>query len=218
MAMPEDSIYAGERHIILARLRAQDADRHEPVRLRYLEALAARMPGQPEPVRQALARKFDEAAAECAARIRRARDAMPSPALPPAANDGTVAAEAISAGRSPLAMLNREIQARAHDVTDDAHQHHPAEMKSVRRFAETWSSIATERQLAQALTRGPEAAGPLNSHNLMLRAMSLMHGLSPDYLRRFLAQADALLWLDHMNQQNALSKDGKPARRTRAKK
>lgn len=207
----------------LEALRAQGAHLHDPVRFRYLEAMAARMRTQPAQVRQVLAGKLNEAVDDYRSRVRRRmQDAPASAAIataPASAKDP----------RSSLAQLNRHIAERMKathigDTLDggaDAGAGFgmgtPSDMKSVRRFAETWSRIATERQLAQALTRGPEAAGPLNSHNLMLRAMSLMNGLSPDYLRRFLAQADALLWLDQMNQHHAL-KDGKAVKRARAKK
>src|SRR5690606_7912825 len=151
---------------------------------------------QPQAVRQQLAARFDAAVADCMRHCERA--------------DGDVTAQAAmhvthvthaAHAASPLAALNREIAARAMASGAQArslgltHVPGPAEMKSVRRFAETWSRIATERRLQEALTRAPESAGPLNSHNLMLRAMSLMHGLSPDYLRHFLTQAEALLWL-----------------------
>jgi hypothetical protein len=72
-------------------------------------------------------------------------------------------------------------------------------MKSVRQFGEVWSRIAAEQQVVQALDRGPENAGPLNPHKLMLRSLSLMRGLSPDYLWRFLSQMDSLLWLEQAN-------------------
>ncbi|MFP5444104.1 MAG: DUF2894 domain-containing protein, partial [Betaproteobacteria bacterium] len=71
-----------------------------------------------------------------------------------------------------------------------------SDMKSVRRFSEVWSKIAAEQQVAQAFMRGPENAGPLNAHRLMLRSLALMRSLSPDYLRHFLSQMDSLLWLE----------------------
>ena len=90
-------------------------------------------------------------------------------------------------------------------------------MKSLRRFRETWSRIAAEDQVARAVVRGPENAGPLNSHMLVLRSLALMGQLSPDYLRRFMSHLDALLWLDQANQQYAPT-EAKPARRRRQKK
>lgn len=208
----------------LAALRAQGDHLHDPVRFRYLEAMAARMRTQPASVRQVLALRFDEALADYRSRARRYRQDVPASGAP------VVAAASVKDAPSALAQLNRHIaecakDARHGDTRDGdgdgdgeaAGFGAAADMKSVRRFADTWSRIAAERQLARALTRGPEAAGPLNSHNLMLRAMSLMNGLSPDYLRRFLAQADALLLLERMNQHNGL-KDGRAGRRGRGKK
>jgi hypothetical protein len=209
----------------LQALRRQGAHLHDPVRFHHLEALAARMQAQPALVRQALASAFDKALADYRLRMDGSQ-AAPWKSMP----RGDVVTV-----RSPLAQLNADIAQRAKDAAaqalangpngamDDAMDDglaRPDDMKSVRRFAQAWSRIATEQQLARALTRGPAHAGPLNSHNLMLRALSLMNGLSPDYLRRFLAQADALLCLDHLNQQHALGKGDKAgtARRSRARK
>lgn len=207
----------------LATLRAQGADRHDPVRFRYLEALAARMPTQPAAVQQVLARRFEAAVSECCARLQGGSGQRVGEAAAP---------ERKARAATLLTGLNQHIAQRRRALAHGAQgaegvegmedwagdSTRAADMHSVRRFAETWSKVATERQLAQALTRGPEMAGPLNSHGLMLRALSLMHGLSPDYLRRFLAQADALLWLDHMNQQHALPGGKTAARRGRGKK
>jgi hypothetical protein len=77
-------------------------------------------------------------------------------------------------------------------------------LRSVQRFGALWSRLSAERQLAEAVARGPMHAGPLNSHSLMLRVLTLMNGLSPDYLHRYLAQVDTLLWLERANQQTSL--------------
>jgi hypothetical protein len=86
----------------------------------------------------------------------------------------------------------------------------------VRQFTEVWSKISAEQQVVQALHRGPENAGPLNSHRLMLRSLSLMQSLSPDYLRRFLSQMDSLLWLEQASAK-ANSSTAKPVRKSRSK-
>jgi len=165
----------------LESLRAQGLDGHDPVRFHYLQTLAARLPGQPEAVRRVLAQRLQCAVTAYAERARPAR--VPPPAAAPV--------------ESPLAQLNRELQARAQADADGVPVDSSAsDLRSVREFGEVWSRISAERQVAQALDRGPENAGPLNPHKLMLRSLSLMRGLSPDYLRRFLAQMDALLWLE----------------------
>lgn len=170
-------------------LRAAGADHHDPARFHYLEALARRMQAHPPAVQQLLQQKLQAAVATYAERahaVAAAQATLPARALEP----------------SPLAQLNRDLAARAQ--ADAAHVRvsesaSMSEMKSVRQFSEVWSKISAEQQVAQALHKGPENAGPLNSHKLMLRSLSLMRGLSPDYLRRFLSQMDALLWLEQTN-------------------
>lgn len=165
----------------LETLRAQGLDGHDPVRFYYLQTLAARLPGQPEAVQRVLAQRLQSAITAYAERAQPAR-------VPP---------QAAAPLESPLAQLNRELQARAQADADGVPVDSSAsDLRSVREFGEVWSRISAERQVAQALDRGPENAGPLNPHKLMLRSLSLMRGLSPDYLRRFLAQMDALLWLE----------------------
>lgn len=170
----------------LESLRAEGAQHHDPVRFRYLEVLAARLPAQPPAVQRVLASRLKAAVLDYAERAR------PAAPLPPMA-------AAASGAPSPLAQLNRDLSARAQADADSVLVGGGAsvsDMKSVRRFSEVWSKISAERQVAQAFTRGPENAGPLNAHRLMLRSLALMRSLSPDYLRHFLSQMDSLLWLE----------------------
>lgn len=74
-------------------------------------------------------------------------------------------------------------------------------LRSAQRFHELWQRIRTEDEIRDAVARGPENAGPLNSHRLVLRALALMQQLSPDYLRHFVTQADTLMWLDRAQDQ-----------------
>lgn len=195
----------------LESLRAEGAHLRDPARFRYLEALSRRLPTQPAAVQRLLAPKLQAALQdyarhpECLGR--------PEPAHRPAS-------PLSPAAESPLARLNRHIQDRAATgptpgLLEDIGS--ASELKSVRGFGEVWSRISAERQVVQALGRGPDNAGPLNSHMLILRALTLMRSLSPDYLRRFLAQMDTLLWLDQANRQTALSAP-RPARRARPPK
>lgn len=129
---------------------------------------------------------------------------------------------------APLAQLNQYLQ----DAKRDSVAHRPetdpggslvsdraanSEMASVRRFRQTWSRMATEDRMDQALGRGPLNAGPLNSHMLVLRSLALMRKLSPDYLQRFLLHADTLLWLEQAIQKSAPVKV-KPARAGRQRR
>ena len=63
-------------------------------------------------------------------------------------------------------------------------------------FRTTWTRLRTGKKLAQALQQAPKNAGPINSHNLVLRSLALMQDISPDYLNRFVVHVDALLSLD----------------------
>jgi hypothetical protein len=50
----------------------------------------------------------------------------------------------------------------------------------------------------------------------MLRSLSLMQSLSPDYLRRFLSQVDSLLWLEQAATK-PLGSAAKPGRKGRSR-
>lgn len=205
----------------LASLRAEGADRHDPARFHYLEALSRRLPQQPAPVQQILAARLQQAVADYAARasdsvVARAAGGL---AEEPGGRQAARPAAPHAAPGSPLAQLNRELAARVRAEEDSARSDGGASLsglKSVRQFGEVWSRIAAEQQVLQAQHRGPENAGPLNSHKLMVRSLSLMRSLSPDYLRRFLAQMDALLWLEQANARPARV-PAKPARAPRSK-
>lgn len=190
---------------LLESLRAEGLHRHDPVRFHYLEVLARRLPLQPPAVQQVLRHRWQAAVADYAGHARSAHR-PPAQAVAPAPG-------------SPLAQLNRTLHARADDDLAPGLAGGGAclpDMKSVRRFGEVWSKISAEQQVAQALVRGPENAGPLNSHRLMLRALRLMRSLSPDYTQRFLAQMEALLWLEQAHTK-APQPAAKPVRRSQRK-
>lgn len=92
-------------------------------------------------------------------------------------------------------------------TTDDAFE----DLDVLEYFRETWSKLSTDGNLRQSLAQVPENAGPLNSSHLVHRALSLMHDVSPDYLRHFLRHADALSWLEDMETTGVLG--NKPAAR-----
>ncbi|MFY3385062.1 DUF2894 domain-containing protein [Paracidovorax sp. MALMAid1276] len=171
-------------------LRAEGAERLDPVRFSYLQALAARLPAQPPAVQRLLQARLHAGLLDCAQQVR-TRATQPPLAL-------QAAAEA-----SPLARLNCELQNRtpmpSEHEDDGAWAHHACgapDMASVRRFGAVWAKISADQKVAQALQRGPENAGPLNPHRLLLRSLALMRNLSPEYLQAFVAQMDNLLWLE----------------------
>jgi len=154
--------------------------RRDELRGHFVQALAARMDNQPEAVRRLLEAKLAGAPSEAAAAP------LPPPRKPAAA-------------RAPLAQLNdylRQARAAAAEPLLPGEVHDEHELASVRRFRRTWNGQLALQQLAQATARQPANAGPLNSHMLVLRSLDLMRELSPDYLRRFLVQLEALQWLE----------------------
>lgn len=183
-------------------------DRCDPVRVQHIQRLLTRAVSQPKSVQAILAARVQQ---EIQAYEQRWQAAGVQSTQPPSKTSAP--------SLSPLAQLTQYLSAQ--------NRHEPApslagdesvasDMKSVRRFSQVWSHIAAEQQVKQALNRGPENAGPLNAHRLMLRSLALMQSLSPDYLRRFLGQADALLWIEQANQKNALGEGRDKARKPKA--
>ena len=70
------------------------------------------------------------------------------------------------------------------------------ELKTVRESRATWARMSVERQVSLAMKQGPKNAGPINSHNLILRSLSMMQEISPEYLSRMVSYVDTLLLLD----------------------
>lgn len=196
-------------------LRSQGLDRHEPVRFRYLQALATRMDGQPEPVRQLLAQRLDGALAAYVAQARAAGSGGTSQVtLPATVSGGAPPCAASMPAMAALAQLNRDMgaprmtagSALGSAVSVEADALAPRDLRSVRQFSTTLARISAEQKVAKAVARGPQNAGPLNAHRLVVQALAAMQAVSPDYLQRFLVHAETLLWVEQAHQQ---------ARRTR---
>ena len=208
---PPDTAAAGQRTEVLRAaldaLRREGAAAAAPARFAHAEALARRLGGQPDAVRVLHERRLEAALADCGERLERARAAAvrdaeglaaATPALArearrlTAAHDyrGLRALAARGASRPlPLARLNRE---HAATVGEDPE----GQMRSVSRFRDAWTRIRTDERVEAALGRAPANAGPLNSHVVVVRTLRMIREISPDYLRRFVAQADALLALE----------------------
>lgn len=167
------------------------------VRARYLEALERRLQTAPEAVQRVLhARLGPQAEVTGPLAVveppppTRQRAQPPKPA-------------------TPLGQLNQYIASATRQPGASARP----ELRSAQTFRETWSRIWAEDEVTEAVQRGPDNAGPLNSHMLVLRTLGLMRELSPDYLRRFMAHADTLLWLDQAAVRlKTPAGKGKPAR------
>lgn len=179
--------------LTVAALRAAGAQQVDPVRFHYIEALARRAAGHAGALRQVLDHKLATVLADYAERQARAgadnagSQAQPSPGPAPA---------------GPLAGLVQALNVHATATADDQ----PPELKALQQFRSTWTRLSVDRQLTRSLAKTPENPGPLNSHLLLLRALQSMQDIAPGYLHRFMAHADALLWLDQ-------ARDSTPAAR-----
>ena len=174
---------------VLEALRRAGAARIDPVRLRYLDVLGRRIETAEPACRPLLQHRWQSA---CAELEQRCRQAPPHGVAEPPRTSPAAA--------SPLAGLNHYIRSASRAASAASAHAFPGEdateLRSLRNFRETWSRIAAVDQVDAAVTRGPENAGPLNSHSLVLRSLALMRSLSPDYLRRFLSQMETLMALE----------------------
>jgi len=170
--------------------RARGEHRVDPVRFRFIEALARRAAGHEGDARRILDEKVAGLLAAYRAKIEKIdKSAGAAPAAPPASSVRGPLAELVAhvARQSPL-------QADGQAATDAA-----PELKTLRYFRSTWSRLSADRRLTQSWAKVPENAGPLNSHHLVHRSLMLMHELSPEYLNRFMSYVDTLLWVDQVN-------------------
>ena len=181
--------------------RVRGEYRRDPVRFRFIEALARRAAVHEGDARRILDERL---AALLAAYREKLEEAQHSDSLSAARDASTKQAARLP--RGPLAELVEHMARQAPlqgdgAATDDAAPTIP-ELKTLRYFRSTWSRLSADRRLTQSLAKVPENAGPLNSHHLVHRSLMLMHELSPEYLNRFMSYVDTLLWVDQLNAGN----------------
>ncbi|MBC7730627.1 MAG: DUF2894 domain-containing protein [Bacteriovorax sp.] len=191
----------------MAALRERGAQRFDPVRFRFIEALARRAAAHGGEVRRILDVRLAAALVEYRGRFDAAR---PEAGAGFGGSHQPAAMPDAKHSPGPLADLVLHIarhsppNARVGQADDAAARAGPpAELNALRDFRSTWARLRVDQQLSQSLAKGAGNAGPLNSHLLVLRSLKLMHEISPAYLVRFVAHVDALLWLDQANGGNA---------------
>jgi hypothetical protein len=215
-APPDPSIDFGA---LIASLRMAGADRFDPMRLHYIDVLAKRGMAHQGRVKRMLDGKLAQALAafkerfeqaQCDARVTIARTASQYPHADDdlqrlfIAGDFNglsrfVASLKTSGQGVSLGALVRQLEQHAPENSDvrlEGNAGPRFELKTIRRFRNTWSKLSADKQVTQALDQPPMNAGPLNSHMLVLRSLALMRDISPDYLNRFISYADTLLCLD----------------------
>lgn len=203
----------------LAAWRDEGAHTCDPTRFRFIEALARRARTRQGATRQRLDGRLAVWLSDYGQRVARARAEADTlladvlPRFPHAADDlrRSHAAGDPAGLRRQVAFLEgqgrppgelRELTGHLARLATEGAGPNPAEtaprteLKTLQRFRDIWSKLSVDQRLARSLAKSPESAGPLNSHALVLRSLQLMRELSPEYLHRFMAYLDALLWLD----------------------
>ncbi|KAB7763347.1 MULTISPECIES: DUF2894 domain-containing protein [unclassified Xanthomonas] len=225
--MRPDRIAAADR---LAAWRAEHAERLDPLRFRFLEALARRTEAQQGKARELLEQKLSalldayaaalDAAPQSAGDAEAAVRAMQPGPLGALLAQFRAAAVAIRAGNDHGANL--EANDEAPTATDAIDTELPApsplptaataaarltapQLPAVEDARRLWTELRSRSQLRQSLQPAPADAGPLNSGVLVHRALALMRTLSPGYLQHFLSYVDALSWLQQLQEAGALA-------------
>ncbi|KQP47739.1 DUF2894 domain-containing protein [Pseudorhodoferax sp. Leaf274] len=137
--------------------------------------------------------------------------AQPRPAAPP-----RVGGTATPGAPGPMAGLLQVLRPPAVPKGPRAGQ--AAEPEMLQFFRSTWARLHAEKRLNHALADAPENPGPLNSEHLVHQALQLMRGCAPDYLRHFMAQVDALAWLEDAQAEASAAAKPAPRARTAARK
>jgi len=174
---------------MLAAWREQGGDRLDPVRFRFLEALASRALRHQGTARRLLDERLSLLLQGYAADLAATRGDRVRADAALASGDGEAEPD-----RGALAALLAHA-ARSRPAAHDAYPELPA----LEEFRQIWAGLLGERQLRQSLAQSPVDAGPLNSGVLVHRAISLMRERSPEYLQHFLSYTDNLSWLERLH-------------------
>lgn len=208
---------------MLQALRREGAASLDPVRFRFMEALADRAASRQGESRRLLEGRLAAALQDYRSRLDK-QGLKAAEDLSRAITDHPDAADDLSrchqegdfrrlrqlvfrldAGKGArlLAALVdpvRDVPPRASagpSLDAEANLHGPAhELRSVACFREAWLNLSVNQQLGLALAQAPDNAGPLNSHILALQSLELMRDVSPGYLQHFMSYVDGLLWLE----------------------
>lgn len=203
--------------------RESGADRVNPVRFHFLDALDRRAAAYEGPARERLDQRLLELLQAYEAELGQAPETGSShdesretdanqagpvdaadPDLHPAAADSALLPAASSSSTaSPLGDLIRLITHPAADNDETLRDGlglraaYP-ELPLLDDFRAIWAGVSADRQVRQSQEQVHKNAGPLNSNQLVHRALSLMREMSPGYLQQFLSYTDALMWMEQM--------------------
>lgn len=193
--------------------RASGADRVNPLRFHLIDALDRRAAAYGGQARQRLDERLAGLIQAYQAELTGAGgaagpDALPAPPVPgPLAGlvsyiDRPAPADRLDTGAAPA---EAKLPGPADHLARDALGLRAAypELPLLDEFRALWSRFSADRQVRQSQEQVHKNAGPLNSNQLVHRALSLMRELSPGYLQQFLSYTDALMWMEQMTAASA---------------
>ena len=175
---------------------ATEAAQRDPVGWHYILVLAERTRSQTGPAQALLQAKLHSALAQLQARLAAQKKLHTPP---------------IGRTPSPLSALLQDMAAPSAERPLSPSGQGRMDNPRVAQFRQQLGKISVQKQVTQAIAQAPQNAGPINSHMLVLRSLSLMRDLSPDYLNRFMGYVDTLLFLDMPQTVKATPKKAVPA-------
>lgn len=199
--MGSDGSFGGARdaQATLDAWRDSGADRVDPVRFRFLDAMAQRTAALDGPARQLLDGRL-------AAWLQAYEDGLGAESAKP----GHTAAAGVGEPGAPQAsalaglidyLADPDPPGGVSGWTRDTlglRATYP-DVQMLDYFRGVWSRVSADRQVRQSQEQVHKNAGPLNSNQLVHRALSLMRELSPGYLQQFLSYTDALMWMEQVH-------------------
>ncbi|WP_286936965.1 DUF2894 domain-containing protein [Achromobacter sp. UBA4530] len=177
---------------VLDAWRASGADRLNPLRFHLIDALDRRAAAYDGAVRQRLDERLAGLIAAYEGELIGAEDAAADAG---AEADAEASQDAEWGG--PLAELIAYLGSDDFRDPLGLRAAYP-ELPLLDEFRALWSRFSADRQVRQSQERVHKNAGPLNSNQLVHRALTLMREMSPGYLQQFVSYTDALMWMEQM--------------------
>jgi hypothetical protein len=178
---PADALNLSQVEEVAGLAWAAEAAQLDPVGWHYIQVLAERTRTQTGPAQALLQAKLNSALARLQVRLA----VQKKPYTPPTRHTPSL-----------LSALLRDMAAPSAERPLSPSGHGRMDNPRVAQFRQQLGKMCVQKQVTQAIAQAPQNAGPINSHILVLRSLSLMRDLSPDYLHRFMGYVDTLLFLD----------------------
>jgi len=196
-----------QARVVLGAWREQNADRLNPLRFHFIDALERRAASHDGEARRLLDERLSTLIKAYADDLEIAASSVD--AIDSAATPGVPARGALA---GLIDYIANTAAASGNDLAASDAAPQPVALPALAaldEFRKIWSEVRTDSQVRQSLEQVPANAGPLNSGSLVHRSLTLMRELSPRYLQQFLAYVDTLSWMEQMIDGGALAaKDG----------